>query len=64
MPATSYGYDLSIGDDTDPGDIPVCCDTDMLGRDDDRGNRDYTCTTCGTVLTVAPSGLVLAISNR
>ncbi|RLU81975.1 hypothetical protein CTZ27_30895 [Streptomyces griseocarneus] len=63
-PTTSYGFELSIGDDTSLDDTPVCCDEDMTGEDTSHGYRDYTCHGCGTVLTLAPSGLVFDISNR
>jgi hypothetical protein len=57
-PTTSYGYELSPGDDTDIDDVPVCCDEDMAGKDTERGGRDYTCGDCGTVVSIAASGLV------
>ncbi len=53
MPTTSYGYELTIGDHTDCDDIPVCCDNDMSGQDNDGG----------TALTIAPSGLVSDIAE-
>ncbi|MFF0588455.1 hypothetical protein ACFYWD_21060 [Streptomyces sp. NPDC003781] len=62
MPTTSYGYELSIGADTDRDDIPVCCGEDMTGKDRDRGYRDYTCD-CGATVTIAPSGLVFDITD-
>lgn len=57
MPTTSYGHELSPGDDTDLDDIPVCCDG-MDGKDTSNGGRDYTCPDCGTVVSISASGLV------
>ncbi|MFE0845241.1 hypothetical protein [Streptomyces rochei] len=62
-PTTSYGYELSIGDEADRDDIPVCCGDDMAGKDTLRGGRDYTCGTCKTVLLIAANGLVSDINN-
>lgn len=62
-PTTSYGYELSIGDDTDRDDVPVCCGEDMTGKDTQREGRNYTCGTCKTVLLIAASGLVSDINN-
>ncbi|MYW46388.1 hypothetical protein [Streptomyces sp. SID161] len=61
MPATSYDYELSPGDHTDPDDNPICCDTDMTGKDTS-GGRDYTCDTCQTVISISSSGLVSSIN--
>lgn len=57
-PTTSYGYELSIGADTDIDDVPVCCGDDMTGKNTARGGRDYTCGDCGTVVAISASGLV------
>ncbi len=57
-PTTSYGHELSPGDDTDRDDVPVCCGEDMTGADTRRGGRDYTCGDCGTIVSIAASGLV------
>ncbi len=57
-PTTSYGYELSIADDTDVDDIPVCCGNDMTGKPTDAGGREYTCGTCRTQVLIAASGLV------
>ncbi|MDT0608846.1 hypothetical protein [Streptomyces lancefieldiae] len=62
MPTTSYGYELTIGDDTDRDDVPICCGEDMTGKDAARGNREYSCG-CGTKVTIAPSGLVFDITD-
>lgn len=56
-PTTSYGHELSPGDDTDINDIPVCCD-DMEGEDTSSGGRDHTCPVCQTVVSISASGLV------
>jgi hypothetical protein len=56
-PTTSYGYELSIGSDTDINDVPVCCD-DMEGKDTESGGREYTCPDCSTVVSISSSGLV------
>jgi hypothetical protein len=57
-PTTSYGYELSIADDTDLDDVPVCCGDDMTGTDTEGGGREYTCRACPTVVLIAESGLV------
>ena len=57
-PTTSYGHPLTIADDTDIDDIPVCCGEDMTGKDTKRGGRDYTCGNCRTAVSIAASGLV------
>lgn len=57
-PTTRYGYELSIADDTDLNDIPVCCGDDMTGKDAEGGGREYTCGTCRTEVLIAASGLV------
>jgi hypothetical protein len=62
-PTTSYGYELSIGDDTDHDDVPVCCGDEMTGKDAPRGGRSYTCGTCKTLVVIAASGLVSDITN-
>ncbi len=63
-PTTSYGYELSIGDDTDRDDIPVCCGDDMTPEDNERGYRAYTCGDCDTVVTISPNGLVFDIREK
>lgn len=63
-PTTSYGYELSIADDTDIDDVPVCCGDDMTGADTKRGGRDYTCGVCGTIVSISASGLVNDIHER
>ena len=62
MPSTSYGYELSVGDDAGLDDMPVCCSDDMTGRDTACGGRDYTCRTCTAVVAIAPNGLVSDIT--
>ncbi|MCX5202468.1 hypothetical protein OG897_13545 [Streptomyces sp. NBC_00237] len=57
MPTTSYGHELSPGDDTDINDTPVCCD-DMEATDGVRGGRDYTCPECSSVVSISATGLV------
>lgn len=62
MPTTSYGYELTPGDDAGLDDIPVCCGDDMTGTDTGIGGRDYNCRTCGAVVAIAPNGLVFDIT--
>lgn len=62
MPTTSYGTDITPGDDTGLDDTPICCDDDMTGRDTKNGGRSYTCGTCSTVVTIAASGIVADIT--
>ena len=57
-PTTSYGYELSIGAETDLEDVPRCCGSSMGGKETGRGGREYTCGSCGTAVLVAASGLV------
>ena len=57
-PATSYGYELAIAMETDLDDLPRCCGEDMTGEDAKSEGRDYTCADCGTVMSIAASGLV------
>ncbi|MEV0556185.1 hypothetical protein AB0I27_22385 [Streptomyces sp. NPDC050597] len=57
-PTTSYGYELSIADDTDIDDTPVCCGEDMAAKGTARGGRDYTCGNCSTLVMISASGLV------
>ena len=63
MPTTSYGYELSPGDDADLDDIPVCCGNGMTAKDTNDGGRKYTCGNCKTVVTIAASGLVFDITR-
>lgn len=63
-PTTSYGYELSPGDDTDRDDIPVCCSDDMNGKKTAEGGIDYTCGDCGTVLEIGANGLVFDIREK
>jgi hypothetical protein len=57
-PTTSYGYELQIADDAGIDDVPVCCDEDMTGKDTKSGGRDYTCSSCSTVVMIKANGLV------
>ncbi|WP_275558518.1 hypothetical protein [Streptomyces sp. 5-6(2022)] len=61
MTPTVNGYELSIGDDLGTETIPDCCDEDMTAGAASNGYRNYTCSECNTVLTVAPTGLVYDI---
>jgi hypothetical protein len=63
-PTTSYGYELSIADDTDIDDVPVCCGDDMPGKKLDDGGIEYTCGSCGTVLEIDELGLVFDIREK
>jgi hypothetical protein len=63
-PTTSYGYELSPGDEADPGDIPVCCYEPMSGVTTEEGDIDYTCGDCGTVLEISRSGVVGDIREK
>jgi hypothetical protein len=60
-PTTSYGYELTPGDEADRDDIPVCCYDDMSGATTEEGGIDYTCGDCGTVLEIDELGLVADI---
>lgn len=63
-PTTSYGYELSPGDEADLDDIPQCCGGEMTaGPPDGDGDRDYVCDNggCGTRLTITGAGMVLDI---
>lgn len=63
-PTTSYGYELSPGDEADLDDMPQCCGGDMTaGKPDEDGDRDYVCDGggCGTKLTITGAGMVLDI---
>lgn len=63
-PTTSYGYELSPGDEADLDDAPQCCGGDMTaGPSDEDGDRDYVCDNgeCGTRLTITGAGVVLDI---
>lgn len=60
-PTTSYGYELSPGDEFDLDDTPQCCGADMTaGQPDADGDRDYACAGdgCGTRVTVTGAGMV------
>lgn len=62
-PTTSYGYELSPGDEADLDDAPQCCGGDMAaGPPDEDGDRDYVCDGgCGTRVTITGAGMVLDI---
>lgn len=57
-PTTSYGYELSIGAETDVDDVPNCCGNSMDSKETRNGGREYTCSACSTVVLIAASGLV------
>ena len=63
-PTTSYGYELSPGDETDLDDIPVCCGSDMTGKKLDDGDIEHACENCGTVLEINENGLVWDIREK
>ncbi|MFI6984209.1 hypothetical protein ACIBSV_37200 [Embleya sp. NPDC050154] len=54
-PTTSYGFELTIGDEFDPADIPLCCDADMTGVDDDADHLTHRCGICDTTVMVTRS---------
>jgi hypothetical protein len=51
-PTTSYGFELTIGDEFDPDDVPLCCDLDMTAIDGDRAYLTRRCGICETTLMV------------
>ncbi|MFI9598912.1 hypothetical protein ACIHCX_03355 [Streptomyces sp. NPDC052043] len=63
-PTTSYGSELEIGDDAGHDDTPVCCDADMTPKPCGDGSVEHTCGDCGTVLEIAPSGVVRDIREQ
>jgi hypothetical protein len=62
-PTTSYGYELSIADDTDLDDVPICCGDDMIPKEVG-GGIEYSCPNCGTELDIDASGLVSDIREK
>lgn len=60
-PTTSYGYELTPGDDAGHDDVPICCNNDMPGGKTPDGGIDFTCGSCGTVVEIDESGLVFDI---
>jgi hypothetical protein len=64
-PTTSYGYELSPGDETDLDDTPRCCGESMTAKaPDEDGDREYLCGQCGTALEINENGLVWDIREK
>ena len=58
------GVELAPADDLGINTFPDCCGSEMAaGKPDSDRYRDYTCGACGTVLTVAPTGLIFDITS-
>jgi tRNA(Ile2) C34 agmatinyltransferase TiaS len=49
---TIYGMELRPGDEISSDDVPTCCGADMTSKDTGDGYRDWTCSSCGIVVTI------------
>jgi len=59
---TSYGIELSVGDELGVGVPPECCDDEMDPRPGHADLQPYQCSNCRTTLTVDGRGLVWDIA--